>query len=141
MRCDCKRQPHVHAAAISFDGCVNEFLDFGEGDDLIKLPLDLFPRHAEDRSVEKDVLASTQFGMKPRADFEQTRHATKQFNPANGWFDNTRKNLEQRRFAGTVTPDDAYDLTRRDLKIDVCERPDGRGVAVLPQRAHGLACE
>ena len=71
MRRHREGQPHVHAARIALDRRVEEFLDLGEGDDLVELAADLGARHAEDGAVEIDVLAPGQLGMKAGADLEQ----------------------------------------------------------------------
>ena len=55
-------QTHVHAADVTFHGRVEELLDFRKCDDLVKLPLDLFSRHAQDRAVEKDVFPAVNSG-------------------------------------------------------------------------------
>ena len=52
-------EPYVHAAAVSFDRRINKLLNFSERDDLVKLRFDFAPRHAEDRTVEIDVLATS----------------------------------------------------------------------------------
>src|SRR5882724_2484928 len=36
MCCHSERQADIHSAGITFYGCIDEFLDFSEGDDLIK---------------------------------------------------------------------------------------------------------
>src|SRR5689334_2994691 len=124
MRCDCKREPYVHAAAVSFDWRVDELLDFRETDDLLKLSLDLFARHAEYRAVEKNVFASTQFRMKAGADFEQARDPTVKLNASFRGFDDARQDLQQRRLARAVAADDADDLARCDLEVDILQGPD-----------------
>src|SRR5689334_25365490 len=93
MRGDRKREAHVHAAAVAFDGCVDKLLDFGKRDDLVKLALDLVARHTENRSVEKNVFATAELRMKACAHFEQTADAPIQFSTTNRWFGNTRKDL------------------------------------------------
>ena len=47
----------------------------GEGDDLVELSANLGAAHAEDRAVQKDVLAAGQLGMKAGADLEQRADA------------------------------------------------------------------
>src|SRR6476659_2218204 len=124
MGCDCKREAHVHAAAVSLDRRVDKFFDFGKADDLVELSFDLFPRHPEDRAVEKDVFTSTQFRMKSGADLEQARHASIQFHTTLGGLDDARKDLQQRRFAGAIAPDDADDLAGCDFEVEILECPD-----------------
>ena len=70
---DGERQPHVHAGRIALHRRV-ETLDLGEGDDLVELPPDLRPPHAQDHAIEKDVLAASQLRVKAGAHFEQAPH-------------------------------------------------------------------
>ena len=55
---DGESQPQVHATGKMLHRRIDEFLNFGEGDDLIKIAFNLGPRHAEDRPVEVNVFAS-----------------------------------------------------------------------------------
>jgi len=71
--CDREGQPHEHAARVSLDGCVDEARDARELHDLVKLPDDLSPGHAQDGTIEKDVFPSSEFLMKSRADLEEAR--------------------------------------------------------------------
>ena len=72
---DGEGQADVHAAGVVLDGRVEELLDFGEGDDLVELAVDLGALHAEDRAVEIDVLAAGELGMEAGADLEQRADA------------------------------------------------------------------
>src|SRR6187431_1449751 len=78
MRRNRKSQAHIHAAAVALDWCVEKTLDLGESDDLVEFRFDLRPRHAEDRPVEENILATSQLGVKTGADFEQARDPTTQ---------------------------------------------------------------
>src|SRR6185295_1900953 len=80
--------------------------------------------------------------MKTRPDFKQARHAPIQLDAPERRLSDARKDLEQRRLARAVASDDADDLTRRDLEVEIFHGPErGRLVAVLAQRAHGPARE
>ena len=57
MRRHRKSESHIHARRITFDRCIKEAVDLGEGDDLVELAADFRPRHAEDGAVQVDVLA------------------------------------------------------------------------------------
>ncbi len=63
---------------------VDELLHLGKGDDLVELGLDLGSPHAEDRTVQEDVLAPRELGMKAGAHVEQRPDATEQLRPALG---------------------------------------------------------
>ena len=65
-------EAHEHAGGVALDWGVEEVGDLGELDDIVELAPDLRPRHAEDRAVEVDVLATAEFRVKPRAHFEQS---------------------------------------------------------------------
>ena len=68
---DGEGEADVHARGVALDRGVEEFLDLGEGDDLVEFAADLGAGHAEDGAVQVDVLAAGQFGVKAGADFEQ----------------------------------------------------------------------
>src|SRR5690242_11128714 len=75
MGCHGKCQPDIHAAAVPLHRGIKKSIDFGKGNDLVELPADLFPGHAENCPVQEDVLAPRQLGMKSGAYLEQTCHA------------------------------------------------------------------
>src|SRR5882724_11177961 len=58
MRGDGESEAHVHAAGVMFHGGVDEFVDFGKGDDLVKLPIDLDTLHSQNRAVQENILAA-----------------------------------------------------------------------------------
>src|SRR5215472_4404463 len=68
MCCHRKCQPYIHSTAVAFDRRIEETLHFGEVDNLVEFCFDLSPRHAEDGTVEIDVLASREFGVEASAD-------------------------------------------------------------------------
>src|SRR5215475_853061 len=93
-------QAHVHSAGIALDRRIDETFDFGEGDDLVELPVYFAAPHAEDRAVQVNVLAPAQLGMKSRADFEQAADATVKFNLAGRGLGDARKDFKQCGFSG-----------------------------------------
>ena len=94
MRGDRECQSQIHAAAVAFDGGVDELFDFGKADDLVKTPDDVFAAHPQDRAIQKDIFATGQFGMKTSSHFEQTAYSAMQLNSSSGWFGDARKYLE-----------------------------------------------
>src|SRR5438105_9766192 len=68
---DRERQPHVHPTRIMFDGCVEKFFDLRKCDDLVKFTVDLRTVHAEDSSVQINILTAGQLTVKTRSDLEQ----------------------------------------------------------------------
>src|SRR5215204_4496517 len=93
---NCKRQTHIHAAGVTFDGRINELIYFVEGDYLIEFSLDLHFLHAENRAVEVDVFASGQFRMEAGTDFEERANAAAYFNFAFSRGGDARKDFQQR---------------------------------------------
>jgi hypothetical protein len=67
MRRDGEGEPHIHARGIALDWRVEEFLNFGEGDDLVEFPADFVATHTEYRAVQVDILAASELRMKPGA--------------------------------------------------------------------------
>src|SRR6266550_1155104 len=88
-----KGQTHIHAAAITLHRRVQELLDLSKGHDLVELGFDFRLLHAQNGAVEKDVLSSGQFRMKPSADLKQTSYASVEFRPSRGGLGDPGKNL------------------------------------------------
>src|SRR2546429_1494870 len=108
--------------------CVDEFFYLCESDDLVELSRDLSLSHAEDRTVQENVFAACQFGMKTGADFKQTANATVEIYCARGGFGNPRKHFEQSGFSCPVSPNYADDFTSHNFERNVAKRPDCRGL-------------
>lgn len=122
-----ERQAHVHAAGVALDWGVEEFFDFGKGDDLIQFADDFGFVHAQDGAVEEDVFAPGEFGVKAGADFEQAGNAPFDFDLSTGGGGDAREDFEQGAFAGAVAPNDAENFALFDGEGDVAQRPDGFG--------------
>src|SRR4051812_7676697 len=75
MRSYSKSEPDIHSTAVPLHRRIEKSFNFSEGNDLVKLPPDLPPRHAENRPVQKNVLAPGQLGMKTGAHLEQACNA------------------------------------------------------------------
>src|SRR5436309_11409173 len=69
----------VHAAGVEFDGGVEEFFGFGEGDDFVEFFGDFGAFHAQDGAVEVDIFAAGEFGVEAGADFQQAADAAFDF--------------------------------------------------------------
>ena len=113
-------------------GRVEELLDFGKRDDLVEVLLNLAPGHAQHRAVEVDILASGQFGVKTRADFQQRADPPVNVGVAGGRLGDARENFQQRAFARAVATDDAEHFAVLDLERYVFERPEGFTTRIRP---------
>ena len=126
-----------------FTGSLDKLLQFGEGDNLVKLALDLRAPHPENCAAQENVLASGEVGMKTGADFEQAADPSAEFNFAGGRPGDARKNFQQCRFAGAVVTDDADQFALADLQIDVVERPQNLSAVTAfepsERRRHDIA--
>ncbi len=120
-----KSQSHVHAAGIVLHRGVNELLDLGKVDYLIKLLFNLRLLHAQYGAVQIDVFSPGQFRVEAGAHFQKGTHPTVNLGLSFCWFGNAGKNLEKCSLARSIAPDDAHHLAPLDLKGDVFERPDG----------------
>src|SRR5688572_15992327 len=124
MRSNRKPEPRLHATRITLHRCVDEPWDPGELDNLIELLRDLPARHAHDRTLQKNILAPGEIRMKAGRNLDQRS------NPPNcrtttvrGPHD-LREQLEDRRLASTVGPNDAQRLPGIDSKADILQRPE-----------------
>ena len=141
-----KGQPRLHAAAVMLQRSVQKFGNFREGHDLVELAQDFPPLHAQNRAVQKDVLAPGQFRMESRADLEQAAHGPPNLRGARRRLGYARKNFEQSGLAGAVAADHADDFALLHLEADLAQRPNlsafGRAVRFLVpkprRRAHNF---
>src|SRR5260370_11687664 len=119
MRRDSKCQEQIHTARVALYWRVDESLDFGESDHLVKTPRDLRPLHAEDRAVQIDVLSAGQFGMKARAHFEQGPDPAAHFGSTFSRLGDTRQDLDQGALPRSLVSDPPQHFTAPPLHLRV----------------------
>ena len=123
MRSHGKCQPHVHPTRVILHGRVDEFLNFRKSNDLVEFYQNLRAFHSQNRTAQKYILASGEFGVKTGADFQQTSDAAVQLNSAGGGFGDSGNDLEQRRLSGAVSTDNTQNLAVFDFKADILQCP------------------
>src|ERR1700686_1703175 len=64
-------EPHIHAARVTFDRCIEKFFGLRERNDFIEFRCDLSAAHAKDGAVQENVLGGGQLRMKPGPDLQQ----------------------------------------------------------------------
>src|SRR6266481_1511184 len=124
MSIDSEGQADVQAGGVVLYGGVNEFFEFGEGHDFIELTLDLRFAHAEDGAGEKSVLPPGQLRMKTCPHFQQRPDPPVNLRPACGGPRNSRQNLQQRRLASPIPPDQPEHFAFAHLQRHVFQRPE-----------------
>ena len=123
---DGEGESDAHAGGVAFDGGVEEFFDFGEGDDVVELAFDLEAGHAEDGApVHVDVFAAGQIGVEAGANFEEGGDAAVNGDAAGGGGGDAGEDFEEGGFAGAVAADDADAVTGVDFEGDIVEGPEG----------------
>ncbi len=116
-------QARVHTCRVPAHGRVDETVDFGEGDDLVKFAGDLGAPHAENGAIEINVFTACQLRMKAAPNFEKCADVTVHFGAAFGRFGDARQDLQQRALAGAVEADNAQQLALAQLERDIAQRP------------------
>src|SRR5207248_7624159 len=120
---DGESQADVHAGGVVLDGSVNEFFEFGEGDDFVELAGDFGFGHAENGAGEKRVFAAGKLGMEACADFEERADAAMNFRPVFGGARDAGKDFEKRGLAGAVAADEAEDFAFVNIERNVFQSP------------------
>jgi hypothetical protein len=115
-------KPNIHAGGI-LHRSVQKILYLSEGDDLVKFLRNLVTSHAQYRTVEKDIYATGELGMKAGPHFQKAADATTEHDPAFGRR-SAAEDLEKRTLAGPIAPDDTDDLAVFDFEIQVLECPE-----------------
>src|SRR5262249_21354841 len=124
MRGNREGEAYIHSAAVMLNRRVYEFFDFGKSHNLVKFLTNFALHHAENGAIEVNVLSASQFRMETSADLQQARDPTAQQNPAFRRLSNTAEDLEQRTFAGSISPNDADDLALLHLEAHILECPE-----------------
>src|SRR5581483_8642373 len=104
---------------VMLNWCVNKFLDFCEGDNLVKFGTNFPLRHAKNCAVEKDVFSASQFGVETSSYFKQARDSPIQDDSPIRGSCYAAQYLEERALASTVSTNDSENFTFLDLEIDV----------------------
>jgi hypothetical protein len=129
---DREPEPHVHPRRVRAHGDVGEGLELGEAQDLLDVLVDVAALEAVDRRVEVDVLAPRELRVEAGADLDQRADASADRKRAGRRREDPRDQLEQRRLARAVPPDDPEGLARLDVEIDVAQRPELARLRELP---------
>ena len=117
-----KGQTNGHSAGVVLDLQLHKLLQLGKVHYLLIALRDFLPRHSHDRGVEKNILATSQFWIKPdpqlqhRCDAPMNCH----FTPLVGSVD-ACQNFEQSGFAGTIPANDTKELALHDFKVNVIQ--------------------
>src|SRR6266536_1108719 len=116
---DREPEPNGHAGRVRLDRRVQKLLEFREPDDLVEATRDFLPGETEQESVDLDVLAAGDLGMKPGAELEQSGEPAAHGDRARSRPENARQELQERGLARAVRSDDAHRFPRRDRERDV----------------------
>ena len=120
---DAEAEPHLHAARVELDLAVDGVLELGELDDVVEAGGHHPARQPEQRAVQVDVLAPGQLGVDAGAHLDQRTGAAGDLDPAGVRVHHPGQDLQQRRLARAVDPDQADRLAGLDPEVDVLERP------------------
>ena len=77
-----ERETDKHAIGIMLHGCVDEFFQFGEGDDFVELACDLLLAHTKDGAAQKGIFPAGELRVEAGANFEKATNPAVDFSPA-----------------------------------------------------------
>src|SRR3954454_491247 len=89
-------KPDIHARRVTFNRRVQETFYLGKGDDLVKFLGNLASRHPKDRTIQKDIFASGEFGVKACPDLQETPDAPAQSDPSLGRLGDATEDFQKR---------------------------------------------
>jgi hypothetical protein len=120
---DGESETNKHAARVALDRRIDKSFDLGECDDLIELASDFVTVHTKDRAVEKDIFSTGELRVETDPDLQQTSDLAAHKHPPSTWLCDTRQDLQQGRFAGSVGTDDAEALALVNAKGEMPKGP------------------
>ncbi|HUF99775.1 MAG TPA: hypothetical protein VMM60_16735 [Ilumatobacter sp.] len=116
MSSDREGQADIHPAAVSLYRRVKERANICELDNGVELLTDGPLAHSEDRSIQVDIFATREFGVKTRTHFEQTADLAVKVDCAGARFRDTAEDFQERALARAVTSDDAQSFADRQIE-------------------------
>ena len=120
---DGKGEPDVHAAGIPLHGRVEKPAHVRELHDLVELVPNLPSPHSQESSVQVDVLATAQFGVKSRSHLQEASDASPHLRESLRRFRDPGEKFQQGRLSASVFPDQPDDVPPADLERNVPEGP------------------
>ena len=120
---DREPEPHVHPGRVRSHRDVREVLELGEPEDLVEVLFDVLPPQPVDRRVQVHVLDARELRVESGADLDQRPDPAADLKLAGRGREDPRDQLQQRRLARAVGPDDAERLSGPDVEVDVAEGP------------------
>src|SRR5262249_36744157 len=121
---DRKSETHVHTTRVALDRRIEELLHLRESDNLVEFLSNLGSAHAEDGTIQKNVLATAKFGVEASSDLEETCDPALDLNTAGARLRNAGKYFQQRRFARTVATDNANGFASPYLEVQTLNSPE-----------------
>lgn len=128
-------QTNIHAVRVPFDRGIEETINTGELDDLVKFPSYLRTGHSENCAVEKDVLTTCELLVKPRSNLKETGHTPDNLDPPTTWISDTRQYLQQSRLSGAIASDKSHNISRPNIEADIPQGPELFGFIARHERA------
>ena len=116
-----KREADLHAARIRLDRVLDEIADVGELADAVIARFDLARRQSQQLRIEQDVLAPGELGIEAGAELQHRGDPPARRHGTRGRNERAAENLQQRRLARTIAPDDADGLAGADVERDIAQ--------------------
>jgi hypothetical protein len=123
MRGDREGEAQHHAGRIGFDRLTDEGPDACEAFDVAEASIDFFPRQAQQRGVEVDIIAAREFGREARPQFQQRRYSTVDLNRPGRGPQNSCNDLKQSTLPRSVSADNAESFAACNRKADLAQSP------------------
>ena len=123
-RGDGEAEANGHPRRIGPYRAVDRVLELGEGDDLVEALPDVRAAEPVDRTVQEDVLAPREIGMKPGSELEQRADPSLRANASRCGLDDSGDDAQQRGLSRPVSSDEPDRLAAGNVERHVSKRPD-----------------
>ena len=117
-----KHQPRLHAKRVRLEGLLQELAELGELDHVFGGAFHLAAFQAIVGERRPDVLQARELGMEAETHAHQCLHASPDIDRAPGRVGHAGDDLQQRRLAGAVAPDDPQARAGPNFQVDTLQR-------------------
>src|ERR1700674_617081 len=107
---DGEGEADIHSRGVVLYGSLNEFLQFGEGDNFVKFATYFSLAHTQNGSAQIGVFTPRELRMEARSNFQKAADAAVNLRPAGGGASDAGEDFEKSGLAGAIAADKTEDF-------------------------------
>lgn len=121
LNCHRKGKTHLHAGRVVFQLLIHEIFKLREFDDIVIHRVNLVMGKTQQSTIQIYVFSSSKLGIETYAKLDERNQCTFDINFAIFWSINSRNNLQQCRFSGTIAANNSEEISLMDIERNIVQ--------------------